>query len=135
MHVPDTFIDAVNNERAPLSEFAGKAVVALSGIGDPGSFEKTLANLKAGLSHIWRYPDHHRFTGEELAAIETTRNGLPVITTYKDFSRFPEGWARILKGGVFILSVKIIFRGDGHRILMDVLTRPTKADRQAKRDS
>jgi len=121
MHSPDVFIDALTHERVPLSKFRGRSVVALSGIGDPESFEAALASLKAELAHIWRYPDHYQFTGEELAALEATRNGLPVITTYKDFARFPVDWARTLKGGVYILSVKIVFLSNGYSVLMDVI--------------
>ncbi|MBI4801136.1 MAG: tetraacyldisaccharide 4'-kinase [Elusimicrobia bacterium] len=121
MHSPDTFIDALTHERVPLSKFRDRSVAALSGIGDPKSFEATLASLKAELVYIWRYPDHHQFTYEELAALEAARGDLPVITTYKDFARFPGDWAQTLKGGVFILSVKIVFLCDGYKVLMDVI--------------
>jgi len=134
LHSPDVFIDARTKARLPLARFKGQRVVALSGIGDPGSFEKTLEGLKAQLAHIWRYPDHHQFTYEELAALETTRNGLPVVTTYKDFARFPLDWERTLRE-VFILSVKIVFLCDGYKVLMDVVApgRPQeKAEKQQK---
>ncbi len=121
MHSPEAFVDAVNNEKVPLSEFRDKKVTALSGIGDPKSFEDTLAGLKAVPAQIWRYPDHHRFTREELAAVEATRENMPVITTYKDFARFPADWAQIIKGGVFILSVKIVFPRDGRERLMEII--------------
>lgn len=120
MHSPDVFIDAQTKERLPLTKFRGAQVVALSGIGDPGSFENTLTDLKAELVHIWRYPDHHQFTDEELAALEATRGGLPVVTTYKDFARFPMDWARTLPG-VFILSVKIDFLDEGYTHLLDAV--------------
>ena len=121
-HSPEAFVDAFKKEKLPLSEFSGKKVVALSGIGDPKSFEDTLVSLKAVPAQIWRYPDHHRFTRDELAAIEATRENMPVITTYKDFARFPADWAQVIKGGVFILSVKIVFLRDGHKQLMETIT-------------
>ncbi|MFA6434093.1 MAG: tetraacyldisaccharide 4'-kinase [Elusimicrobiales bacterium] len=122
MHSPEAFVDGLKKEKLPLSEFRGKKVVALSGIGDPQSFEDSLVGLKAVPAQIWRYPDHHHFTRDELAAVQATREGRPVITTYKDFARFPSDWAQILKGDVFILSVKIVFLCDGHKRLMDVIT-------------
>ena len=121
IHAPEVFVNALKMEQVPLSEFRGKKVVALSGIGDPKSFEDTLAGLKAVPSQIWRYPDHHRFTREELTVIEATREGMPVITTYKDFARFPADWAQAIKGGVFILSVKIVFLRDGHARFMETI--------------
>ena len=122
MHTPEAFVDVFNKEKVPLSGFRDKKVVALSGIGDPKSFEEILVSLKSVPAHIWRYPDHHQFTLEELAAVQATREDMPVITTYKDFTRFPEGWAQIIKGGVFILSVKIDFPRDGHKRLMETIT-------------
>ncbi|OGS06314.1 MAG: tetraacyldisaccharide 4'-kinase [Elusimicrobia bacterium RIFOXYA12_FULL_51_18] len=122
MHSPEIFLNALSKEKVPLSEFQGKSVVTLSGIGDPKSFEDTLVSLKAVPVQIWRYPDHHQFTREELAAIQSTRANMPLITTFKDFARFPPDWAQILEGGVFILSVKIVFSRDGHEQLMKTIT-------------
>jgi len=121
MHSPETFLDALTKEKVPLSKFRGKNVVTLSGIGDPKSFEDTLVELKAVPAQIWRYPDHHQFTREELTAIQATRADMPLITTFKDFARFPADWPRILEGGVFILSVKIVFLCDGYKQLMETI--------------
>jgi tetraacyldisaccharide 4'-kinase len=121
IHSPETFLDALKKEKFPLSEFSGKEVVALSGIGDPESFEDTLVSLKAVPTQIWRYPDHHQFTRDELATIQSTRENMPVITTYKDFARFPADWAQVINGGVFILSVKIVFLRDGRKRLMNAI--------------
>jgi tetraacyldisaccharide 4'-kinase len=121
-HTPKAYLNALTKEAAALTRFRGKKVVALSGIGDPGSFEDTLKALKATPSQIWRYPDHHRFTRAELSAVQETRGGLPLITTYKDFARFPEGWEEILGNGVFILSVEIEFREAGRETLMKLIS-------------
>lgn len=133
MHSPEAFVDALKKEKVPLSEFRGKKVVALSGIGDPKSFEDTLVSLKAVPAQIWRYPDHHQFTREQLAAIQATRENMPVITTYKDFARFPPDWTRIIKGGVFILSVKIVFLCDGYTRLMETITARQSGGKTAQR--
>jgi tetraacyldisaccharide 4'-kinase len=121
MHTPDTYLDAFKKTGTPLSEFHGKKVAVLSGIGDPKSFEDSLVRLKAVPAQIWRYPDHHQFTRAELAAIQATRGGLPLITTYKDFVRFPADWTGILKNDVFILSVELEFRDDGLKRLMELI--------------
>ena len=122
MHAPEAFVDALKRTKVPLSEFRGRNAVALSGIGDPKSFEDSLTSLKIVPAQIWRYPDHHQFTREELAAIESTRGKMPVITTYKDFARFPSDWAQVIKGDLFILSVKIVFLDNGYKLLMETIT-------------
>jgi tetraacyldisaccharide 4'-kinase len=120
-HSPDTYLNAFEKTGEPLSRFQGKKVAVLSGIGDPQSFEDALARLKAVPAQIWRYPDHHQFTRAELSAIQATRGGMPLITTYKDFTRFPADWQEILKSGVYILSVEIIFNDDGLKRLMELI--------------
>lgn len=118
MHTPETFINPATAEQVDLNALKGRQAVALSGIGDPASFENALKKMKVDLKQIWRYPDHHVFTVKELAAAEQSRGGLPLITTYKDFARFPEGWQETLAGGVLIFSVKIVFLCNGWKTLM-----------------
>ena len=118
MHSPETFIDPATATQVDLNTLKGRQASVLSGIGDPGSFEGVLKKMKIELKQIWRYPDHHVFTAQELAAAETAREGLPLITTYKDFARFPSGWQQLLGGGVLILSVKIVFLCNGWKTLM-----------------
>ncbi|MDO8805642.1 MAG: tetraacyldisaccharide 4'-kinase [Elusimicrobiota bacterium] len=118
MHSPETFIDPATAEQVDLNALKGRQAAALSGIGDPSSFESVLKKMKIELKQIWRYPDHHVFTADELSAAQQARAGLPLITTYKDFARFPEGWQVILSGGVLILSVKIVFLCNGWKTLM-----------------
>ncbi|OGR41469.1 MAG: tetraacyldisaccharide 4'-kinase [Elusimicrobia bacterium GWA2_61_42] len=126
MHTPEFFLDPSTAHPVDLNVLKGRPAVALSAIGDPDSFEGALKKMKIDLKQIWRYPDHHAFTPAELAAAQQARGGLPLITTYKDFARFPEGWQDILKGGVLILSVKIVFLCDGWKRLSAVLTEAGK---------
>jgi tetraacyldisaccharide 4'-kinase len=118
MHSPEKFLDPATARPVDLDAVRGRPAAALSGIGDPASFEAALAKLKIDLKQIWRYPDHHAFTNDELASAQAARAGLPLITTYKDYARFPEGWQDILHNGVLIFSVKIVFLCDGWKNLM-----------------
>jgi tetraacyldisaccharide 4'-kinase len=122
-HTPESYIDALKKTSVPLSKFRGKKVTVLSAIGDPQSFENAIVRLKADPVQIWRYPDHHQFTRGELSAIQATREGRPLITTYKDFIRFPADWPGILGDDVFILSVEIVFQDDGLKRLMEIVTK------------
>ncbi|MBI5744289.1 MAG: tetraacyldisaccharide 4'-kinase [Elusimicrobia bacterium] len=122
MHAPESFLDPATAQPVDLNLLKGRPAAALSAIGDPESFEGALRKMKVDLKQIWRYPDHHAFSKAELEAAQDARGSLPLITTYKDFARFPAGWQDILKGGVLILSVKIVFLCDGWRRLSSIMT-------------
>lgn len=121
-HVPEFFIDPVTAQTTPLGALKGRPASVLSGIGDPASFEAALAALKIDLKQIWRYPDHHAFTPVELDSARRAAQDLPLITTYKDFVRFPADWQKHLAGGVLILSIKITFRGNGWERLIKFIS-------------
>ncbi len=112
VHKPDFLLDAATLEKRKPSHLAGRKSVSLAGLGDPGQFEETLRAAGAELVQRWRFPDHHRFTLEELRAVENTRSGCPVVTTFKDLARFPAGWTAALPGGVHALGIRLeIVRG------------------------
>lgn len=68
-----------NTTTAPLSEFQGRQVHAVAGIGNPSRFFELLKG--AGLSVIEHpFPDHHGFTAEDL----NFADGLPLLMTEKD---------------------------------------------------
>ncbi len=117
-HVPRFFINALTLEKISLDRVKGKAV-AVSAIGDPSSFEENLKSLGLNIYQIWRFPDHHRFTDAEFKTMEKTRNKASLITTCKDFSRFPKNWSELIKKNVYILFVEIVFLGDGHKIFLN----------------
>lgn len=106
-HKADHVLDVRTEKKLPLEHLKGRAVVALSGLGDPLSFEGQLEELSAVVSQTWRYPDHHPYTEREMRSIEDLRGGLPLVTTAKDFVRLPDRWREILKGEVLILGIKL----------------------------
>jgi tetraacyldisaccharide 4'-kinase len=80
-------------EVIPLSELQGKFVGAISGIAMPESFEKGLRKLGAQVEVTGRFTDHHRFSETEVRQFieRCIRRDLHyIITTEKDFVRFPE---------------------------------------------
>ncbi len=106
-HKADFLMDLRNGKKSPPSELAGRKIVSFCGIAEPESFEATLVELDAKITQKWRYPDHHPFTAREIQSLQHLRNGLPVVTTMKDFTRFPAGWADILDGDVYALGIKL----------------------------
>ncbi len=106
-HKADHVLDVRTEKKHALTHLKDKAVVALSGLGDPLSFETQLESLGATIAQAWRYPDHHAYTERELRSITELRGGLPVVTTYKDFVRLPERWRETLTGEVLVLGIKL----------------------------
>ncbi len=121
-HVPEFFLNPATAETTPLEALKGGRVAVISGIGDPASFEAALAGMGLELKQIWRYPDHHAFTRAELDSARQAAEGLPLITTYKDFARFPADWQASAGAGVLLLSVKINFRGEGWEKLLKLVS-------------
>ncbi len=74
---------------AALGALAGHRVFAFAGIGDPEKFFATLdaAGIAAPVKRS--YPDHHRYTAAEAAALaeEAERRDLMLLTTEKDLAR------------------------------------------------
>ncbi|HEY3418244.1 MAG TPA: tetraacyldisaccharide 4'-kinase [Armatimonadota bacterium] len=73
---------------APLSLLAGRRVLALSSLGNPAQFELMLAALGAQVTPC-RYPDHHRYTADDIRAIAGHAHDTLVVTTPKDALRLP----------------------------------------------
>ena len=106
-HKADHLLDVKTEAKLPLSRLKDKAVTALSGIGDPLSFESQLETLGASIAQSWRYPDHHPYSAADLQSIEALRGGLPLVTTHKDFVRLPDDWREKLAGEVYVLGIKL----------------------------
>lgn len=106
-HKPDFLVDLKSNKRFKLAHLEGRKVVSLCGLGDPGGFEEQLSRLGEIVAQKWRYPDHHPYRMRELRSLENLRRDMPVVTTFKDFTRFPKDWREALAGEVYALSIKL----------------------------
>ena len=70
---------------------AGRRVLAFAGIGRPGKFFHTLAEIGCEVVAAHAFPDHHAYTADEimrLAEAAAAQDALPV-TTEKDHVRLP----------------------------------------------
>jgi tetraacyldisaccharide-1-P 4'-kinase/lauroyl/myristoyl acyltransferase len=63
-------------------ELKGKRVFAFAGLADNEQFFASLRAAGVDLGGTKGFPDHHRYTDADLAAMK--RNGLPLVTTEKD---------------------------------------------------
>jgi tetraacyldisaccharide 4'-kinase len=87
---PRGWIDAATGEAAGPPPRAG----AFCGLGNPDSFWRSLRAL--GVVPLFRraFPDHHRYTGEELRELASGAGAL--LTTEKDAANLPAGWQQAL---------------------------------------
>jgi tetraacyldisaccharide 4'-kinase len=77
------------------SSLRGAVAFALSGIADPEDFERTLEAFDIRLAGRLFFPDHHRFTGGDLARLEEAvraARASVILTTEKDAVRLA-GWS------------------------------------------
>lgn len=109
-HKPEYYLDITDSKKVDLSDVRGDAA-CVSALGHPETFENTLKNLGLNLKQIWRFPDHEHYTEADLRSFEQMRNGLPLITTFKDFVKFPNNWRDLLGAKVYVLSVNLKIRG------------------------
>ena len=63
-------------------ELRGKPVFAFAGLADNEQFFASLREAGLDVAGTKSFPDHHRYTPEDLAALK--RNGLPLVTSEKD---------------------------------------------------
>lgn len=63
-------------------ELKGKRVFAFAGLADNEQFFAALRAAGVEVAGTKSFPDHHRYTAADLAAMK--RNGLPLVTTEKD---------------------------------------------------
>jgi len=74
---------------AAVAKLKGQRVLAFAGIGDPGRFFRTLQASGIEVAQQKVFPDHHRFSAGEIAALlaDAKRDGLIPVTTEKDLVR------------------------------------------------
>jgi len=78
-------------------------ILAFSGIGLPEKFRKALVSAGYNVIDFIAFPDHHPFTHDDLERLQKSAamQGLPLVTTGKDFVRLPVDWQnRIYKADI-----------------------------------
>ncbi|HIU63844.1 MAG TPA: tetraacyldisaccharide 4'-kinase [Candidatus Avacidaminococcus intestinavium] len=106
MHKPVNFVEIADWYKGPfvgavsLEEFKGRSVMVFSAIGNPSSFEQTLADVGLDIKEAIRYPDHHDYGMLEMqyimdraiscgvsALIITTKDAVKIPTEFIYFER------------------------------------------------
>lgn len=110
IHEPEYYFDVCKAQKVDLKDVKGD-VACFSALGHPETFENTLKGLGLTLKQVWRFADHQNYTEENLRSFEQMRAGLPLVTTFKDFVKFPDNWREILTKDVYVLSINLQIRG------------------------
>lgn len=79
----------------PPTYYAHEEVVLASGVAHPARFRATAEALGWKILDHRCFPDHHRFTDEELRGILMRFPGVPHVFTEKDWVKLPE-WFKVL---------------------------------------
>lgn len=112
-YVPGPLKRLGKEEALAVSELAGKAVAAFSGLASPASFRRTLEGLNARIVLEKRFPDHHYYTDDEVRRLveEARKAGAwGLVTTEKDAVRIPRMESAI---PIWVLSIEIEIRTGG----------------------
>lgn len=98
----------------PVTELRGKKVLAVSAIGNPASFEQTLADLGIEIVESMRYPDHHDYGEKDMAEVLYRAETLGVeaiIITEKDAVKVPGDVVRAKwRIPMYVISVEVTFQ-------------------------
>lgn len=106
-HKPDFLLDPRTGKRNRLTHLSGKKAVSFCGLADPAGFEGLLGRIGVELNQRWRYPDHYPFAAKDLRSISRVAKGLPLVTTFKDFTRLPPSWEKDVEGELYVLAIKL----------------------------
>lgn len=99
-----------------LGDLKARHLFAFAGIGDPEKFFATARAAGLALARCQAFPDHHRFTPEESAAliVQAEHDGLALLTTEKDRARMTgDPCNEALAARVRVLPVRMEIREVG----------------------
>jgi tetraacyldisaccharide 4'-kinase len=121
------FIGELVPDPAAGEKLAGTRALAFAGIADPDKFFATLEANRIIVAACRRFPDHHRYTADEMARLvaEADAQRLTLLTTEKDLARLAgDPTARDLAARAVALPVSLKVAGDGFaRMVVDAAAR------------
>jgi tetraacyldisaccharide 4'-kinase len=112
-----------------LETIRAQKVMAFSAIGNPSSFEQTIADIGAEVVDSVRYPDHHDYTMAEMQSImqkAVDKGASGLITTEKDAVKIPAEFIHSERPlPVYVLSIQVRFT-DGYEEFMEMIKAVTR---------
>lgn len=93
----EQWFNRTSESQPEAPDIAGRHLLTFCGIGNPQSFENTLCGMGAICTSSIRYPDHHKYTLEDMHYIMQQALMYEVdyiVTTEKDAVKIPPGFIR-----------------------------------------
>jgi tetraacyldisaccharide 4'-kinase len=135
IHRPRWFIEieswykGVRDCGIALETVRGQSVVAISAIGNPSSFEQTIADIEVNVIDSLRFPDHHHYTMSEMqwAMERAVKKGADaLVTTEKDAVKIPAEFIHSHRPlPVYVLGIEVRFL-DGYEEFMQLIEETLK---------
>jgi len=94
------FRQAWSSETVGIKKFAGKKVIAFSGIGNPKSFEDILTKADVAVAKHIVFADHHWYSEQDIDSVVQAEKEFGadfIVTTEKDAARLKEPYGKFLK--------------------------------------
>ncbi|MBN1828823.1 MAG: tetraacyldisaccharide 4'-kinase [Deltaproteobacteria bacterium] len=109
--LPIDFLEYPSGLHYPLTYAAGKRIVAVAGVGAPRHFKKMIENLRPETVDFLLYPDHHRYTKEDVETIGAAARKIDadiIVATEKDGTKL-KAYTDCLRG-FYLLRMDMILR-------------------------
>ena len=88
---PVSLLEAASGKTLPPQFVQGKKVLAFAGVADPEYFVHVVKGLGADIVRAVYFPDHHRYTHEDVREIYDYRDTVDLcVTTQKDYVKLQE---------------------------------------------
>ena len=117
--IPNTQVIRLDGSTKPVSDFNGP-VVAVSGVGDPDSFEVIMEEAGLDYVHHFRHDDHAEYSAldlEVLREVFLSAEAQALITTEKDLVKLES----LNDLPLFALPVNVSLKAEGEKWLLDLI--------------
>jgi tetraacyldisaccharide 4'-kinase len=113
----------VDSGGGAISSIAGRKVLAVCGIGNPGSFLETVRRQGGDIAGELIFADHHGYTPrdvEQIIGAAQQRDAL-AITTAKDWVKLSPLWPTSAAANIAVLEQRVVFPGGEEDKLLNVI--------------
>jgi tetraacyldisaccharide 4'-kinase len=117
--IPNTQLIGLDGSTKPVSDFNGP-VVAVSGVGDPDSFEVIMEEAGLDYVHHFRHDDHAEYSAMDLEVLREvflSAEAQALITTEKDLVKLES----LNDLPLFALPVNVSLKAEGEKWLLDLM--------------
>ena len=117
--IPNTQVIGLDGSTKPVSDFNGP-VVAVSGVGDPDSFEVIMEEAGLDYVHHFRHDDHADYSAMDLEVLREvflSAEAQALITTEKDLVKLES----LNDLPLFALPVNVSLKAEGEKWLLDLM--------------